>query len=74
MSKKTGDSVMKEKDLSDALDKLNGLIFKGLREDNPDNKMIHAMNISLQLIQIRMMLERNCVLPVNSHQLGIIMK
>jgi hypothetical protein len=64
---------MKE-ELSNALGELNGLIFKGLREDNPDNKMVHAMNISLQLVYIRMMFERNCAPPVNSHQLNIIMK
>lgn len=55
---------MKE-ELSNALGELNGFIFKGLREDNPENKMVHAMNISLQLIRIRIMLEGNCTSPVS---------
>ena len=48
---------MKE-ELLKALEELNGLIYKGLREDNPENKMICAMHIALQLGQIRMMVEK----------------
>jgi hypothetical protein len=55
---------MKE-ELSNAFGELNGLIFKGLKENNSDCKMVHAMNITLQLAQIRMMLEKRGVLSVS---------
>ena len=48
---------MKE-ELLKALEELNGLICKGLREDDPENKMICAMPIALQLGQIKMMVEK----------------
>ena len=48
---------MKE-ELLKALEELNGLIYKGLREDNPENKMICAMHIALQLGQIKMIVEK----------------
>lgn len=49
-----------KKELNSELGKLNGLIFKGLREDNPDDKMIAAMSILLQLSQIETMIEKEC--------------
>jgi hypothetical protein len=47
-------------ELCSALKELNGLIFRGLREDNPDNKMTTAMSILLQLGQIEAMVEKVC--------------
>ena len=48
---------MKE-ELLKALEKLNGLIYKGLREDNTENKMICAMHIALQLGHVKVMVEK----------------
>jgi hypothetical protein len=52
-----GHYIMKA-ELLKTLEELNGLIYKGLREDNPENKMISAMHIALQLGQLRMMVEK----------------
>ena len=47
-------------ELRNALSQLNGLIFKGLREDNPDNKMVAAMSILLQMSQIETIVDKAC--------------
>jgi hypothetical protein len=49
-----------KKELRSALKELNGLIFRGLKEDNPDSKMTTAMLILLQLGQIDAMVEKVC--------------
>ena len=47
-------------ELRNALGQLNGLIFKGLREDKADNKMVTAMSILLQMSQIETMVDKVC--------------
>jgi hypothetical protein len=47
-----------KKELMNSLEELNGLIFKGLREENPENKMVPAMHIALRLGHIKMMVEK----------------
>ena len=47
-------------ELRNALGQLNGLIFKGLREENPDNKMAAAMSIVLQMSQLETMIDKVC--------------
>ena len=48
---------MKE-ELRRALGELNGLVFKGLREENPDEKTAAAMSILLKLTRIETMVEK----------------
>jgi hypothetical protein len=46
---------------SDVVNKrTKGVIFQGLREDNPDNKMATAISILLQMGQIDAMVEKVC--------------
>jgi hypothetical protein len=52
------DGADMKKELMKSLEELNGLIFKGLREENPENKMVPAMRIALRLGHIKMMVEK----------------
>ena len=54
------DGADMKKELLKSLEELNGLIFKGLREEDPENKMIPAMHIALRLGHIKMMVEKLC--------------
>ena len=52
--------IFMKTELRNALGQLNGLIFKGLREENPDNKMAAAMSIVLQMSQLETMIDKVC--------------
>jgi len=47
-------------ELRNALGELNGLIFNGLKADDPDNKMTAAMSILLQINQMEAMIDKVC--------------
>ena len=63
---------MKE-ELLKALEELNGLIYKGLREDNPENKMVCAMRIALRMGQIKIMVEKLSVQPADEQSVSLFM-